>query len=420
MIQFRYNLNDRPSFGAMLLYGLQWLMICIPVVLTSTFVAPEGQTLFFTQKLFAIMGVTMIVNSLYGHRLPLVAGPAAVLLMGVLAAKGQGSGSEAIYPSMAIGGAIIALLAAFGLMRKVQRIFTPRIVVAIVVLISFTMAKPIVGMIFSDTEHQLLAMTFAVVTVVAMAVANNLLKGVWKSMVVIVAMIVGSIFYYSITGFPKSFVTDSVAPQLFVGGVELDAGVVIAFIFCYIALFINQVGSVQSLGEFTGADGMERRQSRGMVVQGVMNIVSGALGVVGPVDYSLSPGVVASTSCASRYTVIPAAVAMIVLAFIPDAVSVLLTIPQPVMGVVLLYLMATQVAAGLHLIEGTSAVRSFKDGLVLAIPIMFTLILSFAPQSAMQTIPALLRPIVGNGFVMGIIVVLLLEHLFLREKKKTE
>ena len=417
-MDFKYKIDDRPALGAMSLYGLQWLMICIPVVLTSTFVAPEGQTLFFTQKLFALMGITMIVNALWGHRLPLVAGPAAVLLMGVLAAKGQGSGSEAIYPSMAIGGAIIALLAAFGLMRKVQRIFTPRIVVAIVVLISFTMAKPIVGMIFSDTEHQLLAMTFAVVTVVAMAVANNLLKGVWKSMVVIVAMIVGSIFYYSITGFPKSFVTDSTAPQLFVGGVELDAGVVIAFIFCYIALFINQVGSVQSLGEFTGADGMERRQSRGMVVQGVMNIVSGALGVVGPVDYSLSPGVVASTSCASRYTVIPAAVAMIVLAFIPDAVSVLLTIPQPVMGVVLLYLMATQVAAGLHLMQSSSAVVSFKDGLVLGIPIMFTVILSFAPADALSTIPSLLRPIVGNGFVMGIIIILLLEHLFLKERDK--
>ena len=418
MMDFKYKIDDRPALGAMSLYGLQWLMICIPVVLTSTFVAPEGQTLFFTQKLFALMGITMIVNSLWGHRLPLVAGPAAVLLMGVLAAKGQGSGSEAIYPSMAIGGAIIALLAAFGLMRKVQRIFTPRIVVAIVVLISFTMAKPIVGMIFSDTEHQLLAMTFAVVTVVAMAVANNLLRGVWKSMVVIVAMIVGSIFYYCITGFPKSFVTDSTAPQLFVGGVELDAGVVIAFIFCYIALFINQVGSVQSLGEFTGAEGMERRQSRGMIVQGVMNIVGGALGVVGPVDYSLSPGVVASTSCASRYTVIPAAVAMIVLAFIPDAVSVLLTIPQPVMGVVLLYLMATQVAAGLHLMQSSSAVVSFKDGLVLGIPIMFTVILSFAPADALSTIPSLLRPIVGNGFVMGIIIILLLEHLFLKERDK--
>ena len=417
-MDFKFSLNSRPSFGAMLLYGMQWLMICIPVVLTSTFVAPEGQMLFFTQKLFAVMGITMIINSLWGHRLPLIAGPAAVLLMGVLAASQLGGSSEAIYPSMVIGGVLIVLLSLSGLMRKIQSAFTPRIVAAIVLLIAFTIVKPIVGMIFSDTEHQLFAMLFAVVTVITMAVANNLLKGVWKSMVVIVAMIVGSVIYYAYTGFPKSFVSDSIEPSLFLSGIKPDAGIIIAFIFCYIALFINQVGSVQSLGELVGADNMESRQKRGMVVQGVMNMVAGAMGVIGPVDYSLSPGVVASTSCASRYTILPAAATMIVMAFIPEAVSVLLTIPKPVMGVVLLYLMSTQIAAGLHMIHTTNATPTFKDGVILAIPIMFTTILSFAPTEALSAIPGLIRPIVGNGFVMGIILILLLEHLFLKDKKQ--
>ena len=417
-MDFKFSLNSRPSFGAMLLYGMQWLMICIPVVLTSTFVAPEGQMLFFTQKLFAVMGITMIINSLWGHRLPLIAGPAAVLLMGVLAASQLGGSSEAIYPSMAIGGVIIILLSLSGLMRKIQSAFTPRIVAAIVLLIAFTIVKPIVGMVFSDTTHQLFAMLFAVVMVITMAVANNLLKGVWKSMVVIVAMIVGSLIYYAYTGFPESFVSDTAEPSILLSGINIDAGITIAFIFCYIALFINQVGSVQSLGELVGADKMESRQKRGMVVQGVMNIVAGAMGVIGPVDYSLSPGVVASTSCASRYTILPAAAAMIVMAFIPEAVSVLLTIPKPVMGVVLLYLMSTQVAAGLHMIHTTNATPTFKDGVILAIPIMFTTILSFAPTEALSAIPALIRPIVGNGFVMGIILILLLEHLFLKDRKQ--
>lgn len=417
-MEFKYNLNDRPSIGAMLLYGVQWLMICIPVVLTSTFVAPAGQMLFFTQKLFAVMGITMIVNALWGHRLPLIAGPAAVLLMGVLAASQLGGTSEAIFPSMAIGGILITLISLSGLMSKVQRAFTPRIVAAIVLLIAFTIIKPIVGMVFSNNDHQLFSLLFAVVVVITMAVANNLLKGVWKSMVVIVAMILGSIIYYAYTGFPQSFVSDTLPSTLFLGGVDIDAGIVIAFIFCYIALFINQMGSVQSLGDMVGADNMATRQKRGMVVQGVMNMVAGAMGVIGPVDYSLSPGIVASTSCASRFTVIPAAMLMIILAFIPDAVSVLLTIPQPVMGVVLLYLMSTQIAAGLHMIHSTNATPTFKDGLILAIPIMFTTLLSFAPQSAMYAVPALLRPIVGNGFVMGIILILLLEHLFLKDKKQ--
>ena len=416
-MNFRFNIDDKPSRGALLLYGLQWLMICIPVVLTSTFVAPEGGVVFFTQKLFAICGLTIVLQVLFGHRLPLVAGPAAVLLMGVIASSAQGHTAETIYPSMIIGGAWVTLLAAVGAMKYIQKIFTPRIVAAIVLLIAFTLIKPIVGLIFADKAHAGLALASAIVGLGIMAWANKVLKGVWKSTVVIAAMIFGALFYYAVTGFPKEFNHDTISQSLFISEIKLDAGVVIAFFFCYIALIINQVGSVQALGKFVGADDMAKRQKRGLLLTGIMNIVGGAAGVLGPVDYSLSPGVVASTSCASRYAILPAAVAMVVLALFPDAVAVLLTIPKPIMGIVLLFLMSTQVAAGLEIIHSTKAVLSFRDGLVLGIPIMLTLALSLAPQEAMNAIPSLLRPIIGNGFVMGVIVIIILEHIVLRERK---
>ena len=49
---------------------------------------------------------------------------------------------------------------------------------------------------------------------------------------------------------------------------------------------------------------------------------------------------------------------------------------------------------------------------------MFNIVLSFAPQQAVDAIPALIRPIVGNGFVMGIIIILLLEHLLLKRESR--
>ena len=76
-MDFKYSLNDRPRAAAMVMYAVQWLLIAVPVVLTSAFVARlqydtlAEQTLY-TQKLFAVMGLTMIVQSLWGHRLPLV------------------------------------------------------------------------------------------------------------------------------------------------------------------------------------------------------------------------------------------------------------------------------------------------------------------------------------------------------------
>jgi xanthine/uracil permease len=305
-----------------------------------------------------------------------------------------------------------------GAMKYIQKIFTPRIVAAIVILVSFTIAKPIVGLIFADKAHAGLALVMTIVGLIAMAWANKVLKGIWKSTVVIAAMIFGSLLYYAITGFPTTLEQDTATQGFFISGMKLDAGVVIAFIFCYIALIINQVGSVQSLGNMVEAPNMAQRQKRGLLITGAMNMVSGAMGVLGPVDYSLSPGVIASTSCASRYAMLPAAIAMVVLALFPDAVSVLLATPDAIMGIVLLFLMATQVAAGFEIIHSSKAVLTFKDGLILGVPIMLTTILSFAPAEAMASVPSLLRPIVSNGFVMGIIVIILLEHVVLKERKK--
>ena len=416
-MEFRYSLNDRPKWSHLLLYGIQWLLISIPVVLTSTFIAPAGETIAYTQKLFGIMGAMMVIQAVWGHRLPLVAGPAAALLMGVISAMSQGCSQGAIYTSMMVGGGFIALIAVSGVMSRLQRLFTPRIVISILLLISFTITKPIINLVFSNPTHQQLAFWFCIICTTLMAVANNLLRGVWKSTVVVWAMVLGSVVYYLFVGFPSSITIDTRQASVLMQKFELDWGVVLSFLFCYIALLINQVGSVQSLGNMVGADKMNTRNKRGMILVGVGNILSGAVGVIGPVDYSLSPGIVASTRCASRYTVIPAGLAMIAIAFSPSIVGFLMSIPSPVMGTVLLFLMGTQLAAGFEMVRSTGSVTEFRHGMIIALPLLFNVIMTFAPSDAIGAIPELIRPLVGNGFVMGVIIILLLEHIFMRDKK---
>lgn len=417
-MEFRYSLNDRPKWSHLLLYAIQWLLISIPVVLTSTFIAPAGETIAYTQKLFGIMGAMMVVQALCGHRLPLVAGPAAALLMGVISAMSQGCSQSAIYTSMMVGGAFVAVVAISGVMSRLQRLFTPRIVISILLLISFTITKPIINLVFSNPEHQQLAFWFCIITTTLMAVANNVLRGVWKSTVVMWAMLLGSVVYYAFVGFPSAIASDTHKASLLMQKFDLDWGVVLSFIFCYVALLINQVGSVQSLGNMVGADNMERRNKRGMIWVGLGNILSGSMGVIGPVDYSLSPGVVASTQCASRYTVIPAGLAMVAIAFSPSIVGFLMSIPAPVMGTVLLFLMGTQLSAGFEMVRSTGSVTEFRHGMIIALPLLFNVIMTFAPAEAIAAIPEIIRPIVGNGFVMGVIVILLLEHIFLRDKRE--
>ena len=135
-MKLKYNVDDRLPLSQLSLYALQWFILAVAVVVTSVFVAqgtPE-ERLFFGQKMFMMMGLTGLIQVIWGHRLPLVAGPASVLLVGVISALASKSDTNAIYSSIALGGIFITLITFGGLIKHVQKLFTPRIVVVILML----------------------------------------------------------------------------------------------------------------------------------------------------------------------------------------------------------------------------------------------------------------------------------------------
>ncbi|MCC8193185.1 MAG: xanthine permease, partial [Deltaproteobacteria bacterium] len=93
---------------------------------------------------------------------------------------------------------------------------------------------------------------------------------------------------------------------------------------------------------------------------------------------------------------------------------VLGAIPGPVMGALLFYLMASQLASGLILLVEDRGVTDFPSGMTVGLPLMLGLIVAFAPAETFSVFPAMLRPVVGNGFVVGTLAVIILEHSLLR------
>lgn len=417
-MKLKYSVDDRLPAGQLALYAIQWFVLCIAVVSTSVFVAqgsPEEQ-LFFSQRLFAVIGVTGLVQVIWGHRLPIVVGPAAVLLVGVMASLNAKADTSAIYSSIAIGGGLIVLLTIGGLMRYVQRIFTPRIVVVILMLIATTLTPTITGLVFpahATHDQHIFGLLFAVVGVVLMVIFNRRLQGVAKSLVIPVALIVGSAAYFAIFDAPQRVESAASLRGLVIEEFVFDWSLVVAFIICYIALAINDIGSMESLGGMLGIKDMDKRMKRGMRITGMMNIVAGSMGVLGPVNYSMSPGVIASTGCASRYALIPATLMLFVCALIPDVIWVLTAIPAPVIGVILLFLMGTQLAASYEMMHSTRSATTFADALTLGLPIMVAMLFQLMPKGIA---PEVIQPLVGNGFAIGVITVMLMEHVINRSK----
>lgn len=421
-MNLKFGIDDRPRFGQLMLYSLQWFVLAIAVVTTSLFIAvgPPAERVLYAQKVFALMGITTILQVFWGHRLPIVVGPAAVLLVGIitaLASQGAETDTGKIYTSLIVGGAIVTLVAAGRLLERIQRIFTPRIVVVILMLIAFTLSPTIRNLIFpaGEEERYAFGLWFTLIGVFSMAVASHAARGVWKSVVIPAALVIGSIVYYTIYGgFGEVFAsyTESEGPLL-LPHLKFDGGMIAAFIFCYVALLINDIGSIQSLGAMLETPDTDKRCRRGIGITGAMNMVAGALGVIGPVNYSMSPGVIASSSCASRYALLPPGIGLIICAFVPQLIALLSAIPNTVIGVILLYLMGTQLAAALQMTAATGSTLSFDDCLVVGLPLMMALLFSYIP---MQVVPSILRPIIGNGFVMGVITVIILEHLVFRAR----
>ena len=421
-MNLKYSIDSRPPFGQLMLYSLQWFVLAIAVVVTSLFIAvgSPAERVLYAQKVFALMGVATIIQAMWGHRMPIVVGPASVLLVGIitaLAAQGDAVNTNKIYTAVLVGGVVIALLSVGRILEHLQKVFTPRIVIVILMLIAVTLGPTIKNLIFPAGEEprHIFGLWFTILGVPLMALAANRLQGVMKSLVVPVALLVGCVIYYAIYGgFGEVFSKYSSSEgSLLITRLEFDGGIIIAFLLCYVALLINDVGSIQSLGGMLGTADTDKRCRRGVGITGLLNIVAGGMGIIGPVNYSMSPGVIASSSCASRYALLPAGAGLIVCAFVPQLIAIMSAIPNTVIGVILLYLMGTQLAAALHMVVTTSSSKSFDEGLIIGLPVMVAMLFGAIP---MQIIPAMLRPLIGNGFVMGVITVILLEHVIFRKK----
>jgi uracil permease len=78
--------------------------------------------------------------------------------------------------------------------------------------------------------------------------------------------------------------------------------------------------------------------------------------------------------------------------------------------------MAAQIAAGLMVGQESSAVKTFDEGLIVGVPLILGTVVAFLPDIVASGFPATLRPLITNGFVIGIVAVLVLEHLVYRKR----
>jgi xanthine/uracil permease len=425
-VTLKYTVDSRPPWLESVIFGLQWLAITaatgiiIGKVVAGLHFDEPARQLIYMQKLFFVMAVALFCQVLWGHRLPLITGPAAVLLVGIVA--GAASDIGAVYTAIAAGGIFMVILGVTGLFSKITRFFTSRVVATILILIALTITPTILHLLLQAPSPEFIPanLGFSLFFLLAMVTADRLLKGVWKSTMIVWALVLGSVVAYLLappTVWRQAGELGAIGPFFvdFTTRLSWEPGLLISFFVCFIALSINDLGSIQSVGAMVGAPDMQKRVASGVSLTGLANILAGFCGVIGPVNFSMSAGLIASNGNASRFTLVPTSVGLLAMAFSPAVVAFIWNVPAVVVGTLLLYIMSLQLAAGLMVAFGARNF-SYQDGLVIAIPAMVSIVVSYLPPEAKDALPPLLVPIAGNGFVMAVLVVLLLEHVVFKKR----
>jgi len=429
-MEFRYGLDDRLPPLEWLFLGLQWFAVAVPSIIILgkiiCTVGPAGacDPLIYLQKMFFLAALFMLIQIFLGHGLPLIVGPSTVILIGILSSPG--AQPSALHTAILLGGLVLFVLAWTGLFGKIRRLFTRRVVAVVLLLIAFTLTPTIIRLITASGGAPRSNVLFAFVLCLSMIVLHRFLGGIWRSTLILSATVAGTLAWHGLglgSAGAGSAGSGALFGLFFTGittALSFDPGLLAAFLICFVALAVNDIGSIESMNAFVGDGDKGGRLRRGIAVTGLANLAAGFLGIIGQVNYSLSPGVVASSRCLSRFAIVPAALLMLAVAFSPASIAVMEAVPSVVVGSAMLYILCAQMAAGVMVLMEDERGAGFNGGLVVGIPLLVAVVVAFLPGEVVSSYPALIRPVAGNSFVMGVLAVLFLEHILFRQIPSTK
>ncbi|UCE64462.1 MAG: purine/pyrimidine permease, partial [Nitrospirota bacterium] len=171
--------------------------------------------------------------------------------------------------------------------------------------------------------------------------------------------------------------------------------------------FATLVGTIESVGDAMAVQRISERNFKKidydrvqgcLYADGVGNCLAGLTGTIPNTTYSGNIAVLELTGVASRRIGIYGAGILMVLAFCPKVSALIVSIPGPVLGSALVFLMGLLFANGVQL--AVSAGVNYQIAVVMGVSFCVGLIMQ-SGQFFPDTLPRALEPVITNGLVMG-------------------
>ncbi len=402
---------------------LQWLAFAatntlpVPFVVASALHLGPASAAQLAERIFLVTGVMSLIQAVFGHRLPIVEGPAGMwwgvfVSLGLLAptvGMSEASLRAALEYGMLAAG---ALLLVASLWRRgitaLASLFTPAVTGALMILLPAQIAPSMAAAIIGSPPFlpgiAVGAATFAIVTCLSMFG-----KGFWRGASLLLGVAAGVVLWAGLR-LPFTVLPPGPAvalPTMFAWGrPHLVPGVLAPSMLTAVLLLSNLLASLRAMHALTGADISPDVIRRTITVNGVSIAVSGLFAVPGAIPYASNAGFVSLTGNAERLPFLLFSVCFALLGFVPDVGRIVTDLPLPVVYAALLASFGQLLAIGVSDLtrEGLGLSRS----LVVTGPILLGIGVMGVPRSTWSSLHTPLAFLFGNGMIVGLLLILLL------------
>jgi len=419
--------------------SIQWTffilanIVVIPVSIGFAFGLPIADIATLLQRTFFVIGITSLLQGLYGHKLPLNESPAGLwwslfLIYAGFVAAGDESRDivlRSLEMGILIAGALFILLSAFRLIDPIKKLFTPLVTGIYLVLLVSQLAGPFVegilgvGYLKKGFDGKV-AIFSIIVLILAIYLAKSRRK-ILNSYSVLISLAAGWLIF-ALAGITKPLslnVTSvfSIAKPFAWGLPHFDTGIVLTSLFTSFLLLANLIASAEVVAKVVESKEKVNYNRSGFIM-GVNHLISGCFSVVGAVPIAGVAGFIATTKIKEKLPYLIGSAIILVMSFFPAVMTFLASLPVPVGYATLFLPISNLVVLGLRDLKDTLA--DVNAPAIISVSLMAGFGLMVLPSAALANLPDALVSLLNNGLVTGVLICIFLEQFFKWRSRTTE
>lgn len=366
------------------------------------------------QSAMTIGGLTTLIQLFpvfgFGMGLPTVMG-VAFAYMPILTTIGMQYGISAIFGAQLVAAFASIFIGMF--IGKIRKFFPPIVCGTVVLAIGLSLYNTAINYFgggsaaqaartFGSPQFWILALVTLAVTLACSLFGKGYIKV--SGMIIgvgvgyVVALIMGGIIDF--TPVADAAIVSAPIPLHF--GLEFHPDAIIMMILMYIVQAVQTIGDVSSttMGGF-GRDAKDTELGGAIKGQGICGMIGALIGGLPTDPFSQNVGLICTTKVVAKRVFVIVSGIMLLAGFCPKLMSLIATVPQPVLGGATITVFAAITLSGIQLISEQPL--NYRNRMIVGISLALGVGIAGASET-LQFIPQLAQNIFGSSLVVAFIV----------------